>query len=639
MSISLTPNAQNSGTNVYIGRAYAFNASGGFMVSQGFNQIPLASYAALAQYDISGSVQVKFSARTLNTKLGIMKDSANVSVVEALYDPTTDLLLTDNVKICTCDYIDGINPDSVISVGMLQYLYSDFKYTVGAYFGDPDGFASLFSLVNEFDINNGGIFDANAYIQVVNSSQFNMSGSFISDLSGFVTLSNINENLKFVVDSNTFQNRFPNENKLNYGVIDGFVAGDLIFIPQGFTITLSLDIQAESLLPVNNIGPSNLNAINNVINWQRGYIKKTTTYSTTNITQTTTLPILLVLTDDTLENYTNFGSTWTTSTNIVFNGIKSNANKNWVGISLSTNGMYQTAITDTGDIYISSDYGQTRTVAFNIGVSTCNAISISFTGQYQTASNGFQIFVSSNYGSTWTRTFSGGTSNIFVAISLTGKYQTVVSSGDTVYRSTDYGMTFKPLDINTDLFANVQDSQNNLYQSMEMAPSAGVALSYNGLYQTIVAEYIYRSQDFGQTWTNVSNANDGFNENSWIAVAMSSDGKYQTALESFGYVYISRDFGVTWYVLQDPRFANKNWDSVSISATGQYQTIVQDNGLIYCTYDYGDNWIQVADRNLQNKDFRAVSISSDAIYQCVCEYAGQIYMSNLMVAPPTCVCL
>ena len=200
-------------------------------------------------------------------------------------------------------------------------------------------------------------------------------------------------------------------------------------------------------------------------------------------------------------------------------------------------------------------------------------------------------------------------------------------------------MTFKPLDINTDLFANVQDSQNNLYQSMEMAPSAGVALSYNGLYQTIVAEYIYRSQDFGQTWTNVSNANDGFNENSWIAVAMSSDGKYQTALESFGYVYISRDFGVTWYVLQDPRFANKNWDSVSISATGQYQTIVQDNGLIYCTYDYGDNWIQVADRNLQNKDFRAVSISSDAIYQCVCEYAGQIYMSNLMVAPPTCVCL
>ncbi|NBV84180.1 hypothetical protein EBR57_08695, partial [bacterium] len=190
----------------------------------------------------------KFSARTLNKKLGIMKDSSNIDVVEALYDPQTDMLLTDSIKICTCDYIDGINTNSVISVGRLQYLYTDFKYTVGAYFGDPNGFASLFSEVNEFDINGGGVFDASAYIQVVNSSQFNMSGSFISDLSGFVTISDINKTLEYALDGNVFRNRFPNSKKLNYGVVDGFIAGDLIFIPEGFTITLSLDIQAETIL-------------------------------------------------------------------------------------------------------------------------------------------------------------------------------------------------------------------------------------------------------------------------------------------------------------------------------------------------------------------------------------------------------
>jgi len=636
MDYPLTPYTQND-NGIFVGRFYAFNASGGFMVSQGFNQIQLASSNALVQYDVSGAIQLRFSARTLNKKLSIMKDSSNIDVVEALYDPHTDLLSIDTVKICGCDLTDGINANSVISVGMLQYLYSDFKQAVGAYFGDPDGFASLFSQASDFDINNGGVFDASAFVQVINSSQFSMEGSFVSDLSGHVAIENINETLKYVVDSNIFQNRFPNANKTNYGVVDGFMAGDLIFIPKGFTITLSLDIQAESILPINNIGPSNLDAFSNIINWTRGYMKRSTTYSTTNITQVTTLPILLSLTDDTLENFTNFGQNWTTSTNVVYNGILSNPNKNWVAVSVSTTGKYQTAITDTGDIYTSDDYGSTRTVSFNIGVSTSNTVSISFTGQYQTASNGLQIFVSSNYGATWTNTFSSGTSNIFVSISLTGKYQTIVSSGDTVYTSNDYGMTWKGLDINSNLYDTLIDSQNNFYQSVEMFPSAGVALSYNGLYQTIVAEYIYRSHDFGQTWKNVSNTNN-LTENNWIAVAMSSDGKYQTAVEEYGLVFTSTDFGVTWASLQDDRLINQNWISVSISATGQYQTIVQDNGLIYCTNDYGNTWNPVTDSLVQNKDFRSVSISSDAIYQCICEYSGQIYMSNLMIPPSTCIC-
>jgi photosystem II stability/assembly factor-like uncharacterized protein len=633
------PYAQNTKNNngVFVGRTYAFNADGGFKVSQTFNQINLAPPDALVQYDISGSVQLKFSARTLNKKLGIMKDSSNIDVVEALYDTQTNLLLSDSIKICPCDLIDGVNTGSVISVGQLQYLYSDFKYTVGSYFGDPDGFASLFSQVNEFDINNGCVFDASAFVQVINSSQFNMTGSFISDLSGFVTVSDINKTLQYVLDGNLFYNRFPNNNKLNYGVIDGFIAGDAIFIPEGFNITLSLDVQPEAILPINNIGPTNLNAIYNKINWTRGYMKRSTTFSTTNITQVTTLPVLLSLTDDTLENYTNFGANWAVGTNVVYNGILGNPNKNWVAISLSTTGRYQTAITDTGDIYVSDDYGATRTVAFNIGVSPSNSVAISFTGQYQTASEGHNIFVSNNYGATWTKTFSNGLSNIFVSISLTGKYQTIVSSGDNVYTSNNYGITWKPLDINSDLYDYIENNQNSLYQSVEIFPVAGVALSYNGLYQTIVAEYIYMSFDFGQTWKNVSNTNN-IDQRNWACVAMSSDGKYQTALENYGEVYCSVNFGVTWTVLNNPAFVDNNWVSVSLSATGQYQTIVQQGGLVYCSYNYGVDWTAVADSMVKNKDFRDVAISSDAIYQCICEYGGQIYTSNLMVAAPTCVC-
>jgi hypothetical protein len=212
-----------------------------------------------------------------------------------------------------------------------------------------------------------------------------------------------------------------------------------------------------------------------------------------------------------------------------------------------------------------------------------------------------------------------------------------VSSGDTVYTSNDYGITWRPLDINSELYASIPDSQNNMYQSVETFPTAGVALSYNGLYQTVVAQYIYRSQDFGQTWTNVSNTNY-LSDNNWISVAMSSDGKYQTALESGGDVFTSTDFGVTWTLLNDDRLLDKDWISASSSATGQYQTIVQQGGLVYYTFNYGTTWTPVSDSNIRNKDFRDVSISSDGIYQCICEYAGQIYMSNLMIAPPTCIC-
>jgi len=71
---------------------------------------------------------------------------------------------------------------------------------------------------------NHGIFDASAFIQVVNTSKFNMEGSFVSDLSGNITIGDINNLLDWVVDSNVFNNRDPARH--NYGIIDGFCAGD-----------------------------------------------------------------------------------------------------------------------------------------------------------------------------------------------------------------------------------------------------------------------------------------------------------------------------------------------------------------------------------------------------------------------------
>lgn len=618
MAYYVTPNTISNG--LYSGNCYAFGASGGFIVQQGFSQIRMNVDDTLDKYDVTDAVQVQFGARTLNTKLGILKDASNIRVVEAWYNPHIEKLGRDDLKICACEFVNGINTPSVIGVGRLKNLYTDFQSTVSNYFGDPGGFSSLFAAASDFTVNNS-VFDASAFIQVVNSSTFNMTGSFVSDLSGDAFIHDINNMLEFAVDSNCFRNRDPAT--YNWGIIDGFVAGDLVFIPEGFTITLSLDIQAETILPINNVGPAYLTAIRDKLNWSRGYVKRTTTWSTTNITQSTTVPILLVLTNTTLDNYTNFGRLWNISSNVEsVGGTSSSMINSWLAVSLSTTGKYQTAITASGDIYVSNDFGATRIKYYNIGGSEVNTIAISFTGQYQTTSNGDTIYVSSDYGKTWQNTFQGGTSQIYVSISLNGQYQTIVSCGDTVYTSNNYGSTWTPIDPTSDL-----------YFSIEAFPSAGIALSYNGLYQTIVTENIYISNDYGVTWTDVSTPN-GLDDRNWMAVAMSSDGLYQTAIENGGDIYTSSDYGNTWSYNADTNIVDRSWESVSISATGQYQTILEQNGGIYVSIDYGYSWSKISDPNLSNVNWTSVSVSADALYQCATALGGEIYMSQVLVNDP-----
>jgi len=627
MAYYITPNSRNT-NGTYSGNCYAFGASGGFIVQQGFSQLELHKPDVLDKYDVTDAIQVQFSARTLNKKIGILKDSSNIRVVEAWYNPITEMLGHDSLKICACEFSNGISYDSILSVGRLKQLYADFKYTVHSYFGDPGGFASLFANANEFEINGTGVFDASAYIQIINSSSFTMTGSFVSDLSGDVHIYDINKTLEWAIDSNIFRNRDPS--KHNYGIVDGFVAGDLVFIPEGFTITLSVDIQAETLLPINNVGPTFLNTIRDKLNWTRGYVKRTTTWSTTNITQTTTVPILLVLSDTTLENYTNFGKSWSITSNVDQDGTPISKQDNWLAVSISSNGKYQSAITASGDIYVSNNYGTLRVPIYNIGESTTNTVAISFTGMHQTVSNGQEILVSSDYGQTWRSTFNAGSSRIFVSISLNGQYQTLVSSGDNVYTSNDYGYTWNPA-----------DTESEIYYSVEAFPSASIAISYNGLYQTIATENIYISNDYGQTWKNTTL--DDFEDRNWYSIAMSSDGLYQTALESGGDIYISGDYGNTWTYVSDPIVVNKNWVSVSVAATGQYQTVLEQNGSIYTSIDYGYSWSVIDDPALQNKQWQFVSVSSDALYQCAVEYGGHIYTSQVLVQQPDpnaepCVC-
>lgn len=592
------------------GLSYTFDASGGFSMQQTLPEILL-----LTEMYVQDALQIRMSVETFNKKISITKDRNNQQVLEGIYNTENDSFIADTVSINADEIVNVITTNNIISMGSLSTLYSDFNYTVLEYFGVPDGSSKVFSGEQNYNLNNG-VFDASALIHILSGKTFNFTGSYVSDLSGVASVSNLTEYIKNACFRNPFSNRPP---ELYHTYKDGFIAGDLIYIKEGISITLSVDVEAEPYIPKINTGPTNLLNVNDLINYENNItnVKKQTTSSLVNITQVYTVPILIVLSNLVDLNYIQYGTEWKLASNDLI--------KNWLSCTLSANGQYQTAIEEFGGIYISSDFGLTWTNSYNIGTAMSNSISMSYNGRYQTASNGTHIFVSSDYGVTWDVKYNFGNSQIFVCISLNGKYQKVISMGDGIYSSSNYGISWTKY--------NQVDS--DIYNSILSFPSAGVCMSYDGRYQSIASEQIYLSNDYGVTWdaavTNINLTGDDrwFDDHNWYGIDMSSDGQMQVAIEIHGGIYISIDYGKIWKIVDLPIVTNLEWQAVSMSATGKYITTVAKNGSIYYSTDYGLSWERNTADILENREWICVAVSSNAYYQLAGIYGGGLYSSKI----------
>jgi hypothetical protein len=332
----------------YSGLVYAFYATGGFTMDQCFNTIKLLPAATLYQYDVTQALQVAFDVRTMNAKLGLYKDNNNQYITSSMFDEVSDSFPNDSITLTADEFVIGMTSPQVISVGTYSSMYSDYTEYVNTYFGYTGGFSSLFASASEFNVN-GGIFGSNELIYLLNPSS-DPSGANVKAVTGSITISNINQLLRYAVDSNVFNNRTPgyanitgnndtttvepgstldntnnalsstpgngtasdisgnvegplqNLYKSNYGTADGFVAGDLLYVPTGTTIKLHLVIDAELYNPLNNTGSTN---ILNLISTQDFTSKYGTssaefftgksTASITNIDRTLTAPLLIKL--------------------------------------------------------------------------------------------------------------------------------------------------------------------------------------------------------------------------------------------------------------------------------------------------------------------------------------------------------
>lgn len=271
---SPTPNVL---TNVDVslnGTFYAFNATGGFEMEQGFQTITTLPSSPFSSFDVTNALQVVLDVAVFNEKLNLFKDYTNGTITSTSYDETLQEFDVSSITISASDFKSALpHYNRIISVGAYASMYTNFENYVKQYFGYPGGFASLFNQATLFDLSANdkenlhkllvpASPDTSGFTDIGEGDE--ISGNYIKDLSGNITISNITELLRYAVDTNVFNNRDPTAgetipsadpdgNLYNFGVGDGFMAGDLIWVPLGTQITLDLDISEELYInPFNN---------------------------------------------------------------------------------------------------------------------------------------------------------------------------------------------------------------------------------------------------------------------------------------------------------------------------------------------------------------------------------------------------
>lgn len=208
-----------------------------------------------------------------------------------------------------------------------------------------------------------------------------------------------------------------------------------------------------------------------------------------------------------------------------------------------------------------------------------------------------------------------------------------------ILRSTDYGNTFSEVPV-TAL------SGYAYWRAIAVTNSAATqtAVAYGGA--------IYRSFDYGATWSNAGLTIDGSaNANTvtprnWQDIAISAEtGAIQVSCVSNGLLYVSSNTGATWVsssIVIDgsgTQTTNRMWQAVAVSANGQYALACvnssSDSGYLYRSTNSGVSWVSSTinidgqPTQTTNQLWQDVAMSANGKYQVACVgSSGYIYYSK-----------
>ena len=125
--------------------------------------------------------------------------------------------------------------------------------------------------------------------------------------------------------------------------------------------------------------------------------------------------------------------------------------------------------------------------------------------------------------------------------------------------------------------------------SLSNCPRA-IATSGNGQYVLAITGiipangmFLYQSSNYGTSFTKTAT---GLNS-SWNSIAVSSSGKYQTAIDN-NRIYQSSDYGITW--TSSSTAPTASWNFISMSNDGKNRLGCIDSSYQYISLDYGSTW-------------------------------------------------
>ena len=275
-------------------------------------------------------------------------------------------------------------------------------------------------------------------------------------------------------------------------------------------------------------------------------------------------------------------------------------------ISSSGNGKFVTVANqgynnNTGNIFVSSDYGSTYTNT-NVqpiqrdGSGIWQSVAVSQSGQYQFSAISSiygrgNIWKSMDYGSSWVDSLFGVYNGFqCITVSSSGQYVTAIQSGNStvprgnIWVSNDYGGTWSS---SQQIYSYMQFN-NGFLNEGSVDFNKIVSVSVNGKYQTAIG--IAPSNTTDSINSNIW-YNNNYGQGSWIdsgysvpvmngtysvlsSVSMTGSGKYQTvsfiggnsnvSSQVYGNILRSTDYGVTWKdsAFKVPSTKNVNGDTV-----------------------------------------------------------------------------
>lgn len=333
---------------------------------------------------------------------------------------------------------------------------------------------------------------------------------------------------------------------------------------------------------------------------------------------------------------TNFGASWTLSSGLT-------SRDNYFGASISATGQYMLVQNYSIGTSISNNYGSTWTLmgtsyglnqTTNVGHIASN---MSDNGQYMAIAGSFSntIFVSNNYGVTWKPSIITTDMNS-ICVSSTGQYMVTASTtgtGSGVYSSTDYGVTWTkntnlPTATQTFMLAMSKDAKYILSSKNTTGHpvylSVGTPITTMGLnnpvpqYTLDIANNTNTQQldTYATAPTNFAGTYapimDFGTAYIWTSSTVSPNGQYMLVTTSANGVWISTTYGSTWSQTTLPSTSAFSWNFGSISSTGQYMLAASTTGL-FLSIDFGSTWNMITSLST-SLSYYGTSMSSTGQY-------------------------